>query len=296
MGKVVAYNKTTILELLEYCDKHDIIFLDNEYINNNTNHKWKCKKHDEIHTAKLVKIKRMNRLKCCYEANKRNLLIESVAKFCKDMNISLISEYTSCQKHLLWKCNTHNEVFSSTKHFLQNHSPLCCRNYKKLEEIKKHAAEFNVEFLEDYYKNDQMKYKWLCKKCNIVNITTFNILKTGSLPRCCHLKAVSGENSPKYNKDLSDEYRVKRRISPEVSKWRQAVIKRDNCTCQVCTITINDSKIVAHHIFSYIDNPDIRFDVSNGITLCVRCHINFHKIYGNGKNNVDQLNEFMNNK
>lgn len=67
------------------------------------------------------------------------------------------------------------------------------------------------------------------------------------------------------------------RDSAEYKQWRLAVYERDNYTCKQCGSKI---KINAHHIKSWKDYPNLRYDVKNGITLCEKCHINYHKIYG----------------
>jgi hypothetical protein len=57
----------------------------------------------------------------------------------------------------------------------------------------------------------------------------------------------------------------------EYQDWRKAVFERDHYTCVDC----GDNKggnLRAHHLKSFADNPDLRFDVDNGITLCHKCH------------------------
>jgi hypothetical protein len=51
------------------------------------------------------------------------------------------------------------------------------------------------------------------------------------------------------------------------------VISRDNGTCQVCG---SKEQLQAHHIKSYADHPDIRWDVENGLTVCFTCHLKIH--------------------
>lgn len=74
--------------------------------------------------------------------------------------------------------------------------------------------------------------------------------------------------------------------------WSSEVRKRDGHTCrrEGCGSKKN---LHAHHIYNQADNPDIRFEVWNGVTLCQTCHIAFHKIYGNVENNEEQIKEFL---
>jgi len=57
--------------------------------------------------------------------------------------------------------------------------------------------------------------------------------------------------------------------SPEYKKFRQAVRKRDKNKCKMCG---SRKKLNVHHIVKWSDAPLLRFDVSNGITLCSDCH------------------------
>jgi len=60
------------------------------------------------------------------------------------------------------------------------------------------------------------------------------------------------------------------RMSFEYKKWRYAVLKRDRHRCVVCGV--NDGKLQADHVKSFSKFPELRFDVSNGRTLCIPCH------------------------
>lgn len=291
----VAHNKTTHEQLQQYCSEFNMELLDEEYFNDQYRHKWKCIIHGTEHVARFTKIKTTGHLKCCTLAHKKQKMIDSVNQLCDKLNITLVDEYTKCEDKLQWKCNVHNEIYTTSKMILLTGSGVlpCCKQQKAFDEVKRLANENGLEFLDDYYNHQQYKHRWLCKKCNVVNITTRAIILGGSLPNCCHIKSISGSNNPRYNHTVSDEQRETDRRSTKNKTWRQQVIKRDNCTCQCCGVTIKDSKIVAHHIFSYINNPDIRHDPDNGITLCVGCHINFHKKYLNGNNTKQQLDDFM---
>jgi hypothetical protein len=55
-----------------------------------------------------------------------------------------------------------------------------------------------------------------------------------------------------------------------VHVWRTAVFQRDDYTCQMCGQ--RGGRLQADHIKPYATYPDLRWDVSNGRTLCVPCH------------------------
>lgn len=52
--------------------------------------------------------------------------------------------------------------------------------------------------------------------------------------------------------------------------WARAVISRDSATCRRCGCS--GVEMHAHHIVSYKDDAALRWDVTNGETLCFSCH------------------------
>lgn len=53
-------------------------------------------------------------------------------------------------------------------------------------------------------------------------------------------------------------------------QWRTEVFHRDGYTCQKCYT--KGRRLNAHHIKPWAEYPDLRYDISNGITLCEHCH------------------------
>jgi len=53
-------------------------------------------------------------------------------------------------------------------------------------------------------------------------------------------------------------------------EWREAAFKRDHYICQECGQ--RGRKLQAHHIKPYKLFPELKYELSNGITLCVECH------------------------
>ena len=57
--------------------------------------------------------------------------------------------------------------------------------------------------------------------------------------------------------------------------WRNEVFERDNYTCQKCNK--RGGELNAHHIKSYSKFKELRYEVDNGITVCIECHRKIHK-------------------
>lgn len=65
------------------------------------------------------------------------------------------------------------------------------------------------------------------------------------------------------------------RRTREYRKWRVHVIRRD----KVCVACGSHKRRQAHHLEDGSHNPDLRFLVDNGVTLCYECHMAFHTMY-----------------
>lgn len=70
------------------------------------------------------------------------------------------------------------------------------------------------------------------------------------------------------------------RNSAKYKQWRNAVLKRDNYTCQNLECK-SKNKLIAHHILNFADYPELRFDTDNGLTFCRGCHNKEHKVITN---------------
>ena len=59
--------------------------------------------------------------------------------------------------------------------------------------------------------------------------------------------------------------------SPQYVKWRSAIRRRDGRKC--CWPDCKERRFLnTHHIKRWADYPHLRYDVSNGITLCKKHH------------------------
>lgn len=94
------------------------------------------------------------------------------------------------------------------------------------------------------------------------------------------------------------EYHRVERSTYEYRDWRRKIFERDLYTCQCCKAKNGFGKYIrleAHHIFDWKNNTKLRYEITNGITLCQNCHTKFHSLYGKKGNSDLQLKEFLNN-
>lgn len=92
-------------------------------------------------------------------------------------------------------------------------------------------------------------------------------------------KDTSGKNHWNWKGGVTPENK-RARNSKEYKNWRIAVFERDHYTCQVCGTV--GRKLNAHHKKKWSEYPELRYFVSNGITLCEDCHRDIHRRTKNG--------------
>jgi 5-methylcytosine-specific restriction endonuclease McrA len=83
-----------------------------------------------------------------------------------------------------------------------------------------------------------------------------------------------GEKSHFWKGGLTNKNRLLRNMA-KTNDWRISVFERDNYTCQICGSRNGNGenvKLSAHHIKGWATNPECRWDIDNGQTLCWPCH------------------------
>lgn len=95
-----------------------------------------------------------------------------------------------------------------------------------------------------------------------------SVANKGRKPTPEQIAKTVGPNHWRWNPNR--EFVRDRRTSVEYKQWRTLVFQRDNWTCQTCGV--RGVSLEPHHIKSYAKYPELRLDVSNGVTLCRPCH------------------------
>lgn len=101
---------------------------------------------------------------------------------------------------------------------------------------------------------------------------------------CYHEEKVSKENSFFWKGGITD-YNEEQRKTPEYRKARYKTVKRDQC-CKVCA---SKDKLRVHHLSSFATDEKNRTNPNNLVTLCLTCHLDFHKKYGKTGNSYYQF-------
>ena len=165
----------------------------------------------------------------------------------------------------------------------------------------KKFGRLNVVGLSDRRGNrGQYYYNCKCDCGNEVEVEGAS-LSSGSTQSCgClqrevsseRMSAMVGELNPMWDSTMTDEDRYSKHTEAAHQEWRGKVLERDGYRCRRCG-TPGTHPLHAHHIRPYTENKSLRTDVDNGITLCVKCHTEFHAGYGAHGVTEVELNEFM---
>ena len=142
--------------------------------------------------------------------------------------------------------------------------------YVQLNVIKKGKGKYCSKFC--YFQQRKLVYY---KNCIICKLSFKKSSKEGVnywqtkkyCSRRCYGKAILKENHPRWN-PLSDEnFHI--RTSKKNRIWAKEVKRRDEYICQICGE--KGGKLRSHHIKTFLDYPELRLDINNGITICVGC-------------------------
>lgn len=133
----------------------------------------------------------------------------------------------------------------------------------------------------------------ICKEQKYVrysNYTAHNHNGKCYCVKCSNKLFNTGENNINWKYTKTDEERKKKRTSSFDIEFKRKVLKRDKYKCCCCN---KNKKLVVHHLDGYDNFKELRYEVSNGITMCEDCHDNFHFVYGKGNNTKEQFEEWI---
>ncbi len=103
------------------------------------------------------------------------------------------------------------------------------------------------------------------------NIAKFRTRRYCSTSCSAKANRPSGDQHPMWKPDLLEKQRTSR--GPQAA-WAKQVKKRDGWTCVSCKK--QGGRLEAHHIDEFSKVVELRWDLENGITLCLDCHRDVH--------------------
>lgn len=82
---------------------------------------------------------------------------------------------------------------------------------------------------------------------------------------------MKGEKHWNWKEDRNTLAKRQERNDMAYKEWRRQIWLRDNFKCKIANPDCK-GRIEAHHILGWISNPELRYEVNNGITLCHAHH------------------------
>ena len=249
--------------------------------------------------------------KVCEVLKKEKLLEELVEKTYKSFKIikSFRQNNIIYVKYQCQKCNkTKNIVYSTFK----NLNECSCVKLEKLN--KKYVGKKYNRLTITKLESKTVVYT-VCECGKIPKPVNLSSLKSNTSKSCGCLKiesckSRSGKHHYNWQGGTYNTKMDKIRRSTGYKKWRNAVFMRDNYTCKKCDLKnvseLNGIKtlsykhklvnklLTAHHLVSFKDNPKVRLNIDNGVTLCIKCHNTFHLKYGNVDFTFENYVEYIN--
>jgi hypothetical protein len=109
--------------------------------------------------------------------------------------------------------------------------------------------------------------------------------------RGCYKSHNRGENHHAFKFEKVSPENVTIRNSQQYREWRSSIFAKYDYRCAVCSVRAKN--LNAHHLDSFHAFPEKRFDLDNGVCLCSRHHMDFHRQYGKKNNTKPQFLEYQ---
>jgi len=182
---------------------------------------------------------------------------------------SRLKEFKISRKRVAWNKNTKKIMKPNKTSFKKGHEKsLNAYKYEKgYIPSKAHNKHRNKGIIESYQNGRIPSCPMLGKSHSLKSRLKISKNRKG---KC------KGEKHSNWKGGISPEEMLIR-TSLEYRLWKLEVYKKDKGVCQICDKRCNNKDIVAHHKKAFKDYIELRFKVSNGITLCRSCHAKLHQ-------------------
>lgn len=253
----------------------------------------------ELQCSSLGTVGSNNILRCFVLSKK--LSHEYVNNYFKSQGCILLSDtYVNSRTKLDYICSCGSQSTITFSNFQKGQRCRSCGNERlKVKKIALSLREVRDIFkangcilLSTEYHGVDYVLDYICS-CGTKSKVRLKDFRNGTRCKACLKHELSrlrmGRGNPAWKEQKTWQERQKDRSFEVYKAWRKSIYKRDNYTCQVCGAK-ND--LQCHHLESYAANEEIRTATNNGITLCKKCHKEFHNTFGRKNNNAEQFKSF----
>lgn len=196
-------------------------------------------------------------IKTCGQCNNEFWAVHIHNKFCS----------TKCAGLAKTKPRIEGDCKHCGKHFVTDYTTTNWQYTHRIKERSYCSAECRIAG------NHKDKAECSCEICGTKFLAWKNdIEKYGRgrfCSRLCYHKYNSGEKHHNWKGGISPQVEKDRKAAGS-KPWRNAVLKRDGYKCIWCGVT---ERLEVDHIMPWSIFPRLRFEVSNGRTLCHDCHV-----------------------
>lgn len=191
--------------------------------------------------------KETEQIKSTYIKSKTHTCSRECSNIARKKAHNKICKFCGVEYHSI-RGNKPSQVFCSTK----------CRGQQKSKDnsFLINCIECGIEFKTHRYRKEGGR-KYCSRKC------------MGKGQSKLPIRHRLGVENPKYNPLIHGVEKDR------LDKWGKDIKRRDNYTCKMCGEQ-NKRLLEAHHIKLKSEFPELRFNLDNGITLCLTCHASVH--------------------
>jgi 5-methylcytosine-specific restriction endonuclease McrA len=149
----------------------------------------------------------------------------------------------------------HNNFYTIPAEIKRGNGKYCSRSCAT-KSLPRHKPLKIPNDLKSLYSIDNLTTRQIAKRYNTCHRTVLNWLERLDVDRRTVLKI--------------DPIKSIRRSSWQYKQFRLSILARDNHTCTNCGA--NEVKLHVDHIKQFAYYPELRLDMNNCRTLCIKCH------------------------
>lgn len=177
------------------------------------------------------------------------------------LEIDFEEKYKDINSRVEFKCLTCKTTFETSVRSYKNAKKTGCPNCKKIMTSKTHKGK-------------------------VIREETRALIGEKASQRAGSLKGQFGSNHPRYKGGYARDFQNPSSLD---YVWKNAIKKLYKNTCVLTGVKTN---LVCHHLESWNNCPERRYDISNGVLIAKIVHNQFHTEYHFGNNTETQFAEF----